>query len=137
DSDPGWLGWLMEFEPDTTLPLLVFLLLPLAWMIRTRGASTPAGSRRVLVTWFGANTKPTELTSSGDVLRAFILASLAGAASILVSASLGFTPVGVGTPSSKEIVPLYELPPALHDEYSYLFQARTFLTGRVAFASHP
>src|SRR5207342_1934219 len=28
------------------------------------------------------------------------------------------------------------LPPAYHDEYSYLFQARTFLAGRVSFPSH-
>lgn len=29
------------------------------------------------------------------------------------------------------------LPPAYHDEYSYLFQARTFLAGELAFPSHP
>ena len=28
------------------------------------------------------------------------------------------------------------LPPAYHDEYSYLFQAKTFLAGRVSFPSH-
>jgi len=30
-----------------------------------------------------------------------------------------------------------QLPPALHDEYSYLFQAKTFLAGRLWFPSHP
>src|SRR5207237_6153132 len=29
-----------------------------------------------------------------------------------------------------------KLPPAYHDEYSYLFQAETFLAGRVSFPSH-
>jgi 4-amino-4-deoxy-L-arabinose transferase-like glycosyltransferase len=29
-----------------------------------------------------------------------------------------------------------DLPPAYHDEYSYLFQARTFLAGQVSFPSH-
>ncbi len=29
-----------------------------------------------------------------------------------------------------------DLPPAYHDEYSYLFQARTFLAGRVSYPSH-
>src|SRR5690606_32850750 len=30
-----------------------------------------------------------------------------------------------------------DLPPAYHDEFSYLFQAETFLAGRVSYPSHP
>lgn len=33
--------------------------------------------------------------------------------------------------------PYSELPPAYHDEFSYLFQAETYLQGRLAFPSHP
>ena len=33
--------------------------------------------------------------------------------------------------------PYAELPPAYHDEFSYLFQAKTLLAGRFSFPSHP
>ena len=55
-------------------------------------------------------------------LRPICLSLVSGGVSFAVS-------VGVGSRFDG-------LPPAYHDEYSYLFQAETFLAGRVSFPSH-
>ena len=41
------------------------------------------------------------------------------------------------TPVTADGVAFGALPPAYHDEYSYLFQAQTFEAGRLSFPSHP
>ncbi|MCY2967703.1 MAG: glycosyltransferase family 39 protein, partial [Planctomycetota bacterium] len=53
---------------------------------------------------------------------------------ITVSLLLGCVATGVSAFAGQQFG---DLPPAIHDEYSYLFQARTFLAGRVAFDSPP
>ncbi|MCA9069557.1 MAG: glycosyltransferase family 39 protein, partial [Planctomycetaceae bacterium] len=135
-SDTGWAAWFAEFEPDTTLPLFTFLLIPLAWQFQTRRRSSSSHVPSVVDSWFGKRTKPTNQTNSRDLVRAAILASLVGCTSILLSGFIGSTPVEIPGSQKKEIAPLSTLPPALHDEYSYLFQAQTFLAGRIAFDSN-
>lgn len=66
-------------------------------------------------------------TEAGNWQRAgrtaWLLAMLTGGVSFGMSAWVG-TEFG-------------DLPPAYHDEYSYLFQTETFLAGRVSFPGHP
>ena len=133
-SDAGWASWFNSINLDTTLPLVLFILLPLFWILCKRKPFKPLA---LLQTWFGAETKPHASTRRADILRAVILAVLVGMISWSLSARIGATSVAVNTPVAKQVLALAELPPALHDEYSYLFQARTFLAGRVAFASDP
>ncbi len=134
DADAGWASWLTSINLDTTLPFACFLLLPLFWFIRRR---KPYKSPSALQTWFGAETKPHPSTSWADIVRAVALAVFVGIVSWSMSARIGATPITVNTPYSRKVIPLSELPPALHDEYSYLFQAGTFLAGRLAFPSAP
>ena len=137
DSTAGWAGWFTSINLDTTLPFYCFLLLPLFWFIRKRKRYKP---RRYLQTWFGAETKPHPSTSRADIIRAVSLAVFVGGISWSLSAKVGARPIAVNSPYSTQVIPLAKLPPALHDEYSYLFQARTFLAGRLAFPSdsrHP
>ncbi len=134
DSKAGWASWFTPINLDTTLPLFVFLLLPLFWFIRQHKPREPRGFWR---TWFGPETKPHEATTRAEIVRAVILAALVGLTSWSVSVRIGATGVAVNTPSARRVMPLCKLPPALHDEYSYLFQSQTFLAGRAAYASHP
>jgi hypothetical protein len=63
--------------------------------------------------------------------RSWIFAVIIGFTSLgmSVSTSAKFQVPGTGNGAS--------LPPAYHDEYSYLLQAKTFLTGRIWIPSHP
>lgn len=136
-SDAGWLIWLTEFEPDTTLPLIVFLFLPFAWVFQRGGTANKGLLSNSLETWLGGKTKPSELTKPLDLLRVVVLAGLVAGVSVLLSVHIGSTSVEIRTPKGKEVEALSTLPPAFHDEYSYIFQAKTFLAGRLSFKSHP
>jgi hypothetical protein len=60
--------------------------------------------------------------TSGTRVRAFCLSIMVGAVSLAASAAVGTR--------------FADLPPAFHDEYSYLFQARSFLAGHISYPSH-
>lgn len=131
-SDPvtlsSTLRWVAEFASDTPMYLPLFLLLPLAWWLRSGlvvhrtdvlRSCTAAWAR-----WCEPLTQSQpQSRSSASWLRDRLLAFVIGAVSIVmswqVSRSFG------------------DLPPAYHDEYSYLFQARTLLAGQLSFPSHP
>lgn len=113
--------WYVGINVDTTPLLLLFLVLPIFWMVRRplfEGASLLAWWRR----WFGPGTRPAASTIPGALRRAWLLSLLVGVVSLGLSAHVGSR--------------FGQLPPAYHDEYSYLFQAKTFLAGRLWFPSN-
>lgn len=96
-------GWLCGPQADW-LPYLVWLCCaPLFWRVRTRRAATLAAG-------------PPRLS---ELHRAWLCAILVAIAAFVSGWCVGST--------------MHGLPPAYHDEYSYLFQARTFLAGRLWF----
>ncbi len=108
---------------DTTLPMLLIVLLPYFWFVR-RPFWTLEGDRwRRLQTWWNAGVE------SRWSIRATIL--IAGT-SLAMCYRVAVMPVG-----DREQYHFGDLPPAYHDEYSYLFQAQTYLAGRLSYPSHP
>jgi hypothetical protein len=70
-SEAGGMEWLTSINLDTTPYFFAFLMLPLAWFLRTRGRWERRTTRALLHAWFGANTKPGEHTSGVERVRAF------------------------------------------------------------------
>lgn len=105
----GAVDLLANWDPN--LALIDFVLLamaPLVWMQRPQ----PDAASRLRFWW-----------NRDGQSRAWLLCGVVGLTSLAVSTWIGRHFTG--------------LPPAYHDEYSYLFQARTFLAGRIWFPSHP
>lgn len=119
DTPAGVLGWFSAWNADTTCPLLVLLTLPLlAWMfprVRRSGRTENPRTQR-------------EWAAGYPVTIGLSLVSL------MMSVAIGFRqiPLAPAGTDTSVTVPFYKLPPAYHDEYSYLVQAETFLAGRVA-----
>ena len=127
-SQTGAAGWLFNWNIDTTCSLIVLLLLPLAWRRRRPPRFVPLW----LSEFYGrclSDEASKRYTTPLPVIAtcALLVASL----SVLISRQIAETPAG-GTATN-----LRDLPPAYHDEYSYLFQAETFLAGRLWFPGHP
>lgn len=114
-------AWWLELDFAAGLYLLLLIALPVCWWwrhpLRRRAGSGQAGLA---------------LLRESRLCRAWLLAVLVGLNSLATSAAVARLPVP-GAPD----VRFGELPPAYHDEYSYLFQAKTFLAGRLWFPSHP
>ena len=127
----GWATWILDFNVDTTPYLVLFLLAPAVWLIRR-----PLFRRKWSWLEFmagclwgsGGDRSPDE---SSSVLSAWVLGLSVAAVSCAVSLRVASQPIDGERPST-----FGQLPPAYHDEYSYLFQARTFLAGRLWFPSH-
>ncbi len=102
-------------DPDTTLFVPLLAVAPLVWWqsVRSPDASSAAPA-------FAAGT-----TTARALLPGLVMAAAAFGSSLLVS----------HTPVTERGVRFGDLPPAYHDEYSYLFQARTFLAGRTSWPS--
>jgi Dolichyl-phosphate-mannose-protein mannosyltransferase len=102
------LGGVAEWDHGlATVQLLILAVAPALFMLQSR--------RR-------AASVPEEPREKRRVVD-HLLALVVGAASFGVSTGIGSS--------------LENLPPAYHDEYSYLFQAKTLLAGRFSFPSHP
>ncbi|MBI5760099.1 MAG: hypothetical protein HZA46_16400, partial [Planctomycetales bacterium] len=152
----GILGWLVGFNQQTTPFIPLLLIAPLAWIggvrlifgmrgdtqesptesgARPADQVTPSAARRRGKTKVLAQTvssppaAPTltvvsssaTLDASGSLKSAVWLSVCVAALSLGQSAFVGQS--------------FDDMPPAVHDEYSYLFQAQTFLAGRVWFPS--
>lgn len=130
-SAGGAAGWLLNINLDTTLPLLLLVMAPPLWWYRTsRHGRRHEGGQR----WRAQTSGSTVVWAKNVVsqrCRAWMLAGMVGLTSWMVSAGIANMHVG-----GVHVVRFGELPPAYHDEYSYLFQARTFLAGRLSFPSH-
>jgi hypothetical protein len=118
------VGWWSGLSPDW-LPFLPVLVcsVPL-WFVR-RSVVTRAPRWWSRLRGWGAETCPTPQRPVGrrEERRAILLSLLVAIAGLLMSQHV-----------SRQFG---NLPPAYHDEYSYLFQAETFLAGRTSFPSHP
>lgn len=109
----GFQGTFAEWPTDLALFTLAWLLLgPFAWFLVRR-------RRRAFVS--ATIIHPLNVTAQ-DIAASLVIGGL----------SLGL--------SITTALPMWNLPPAYHDEYSYVFQAETLLAGRFSWpsaASHP
>ncbi len=140
DTPAGPLAWFAVWNHDTSLPLLVLLALPLLLFISRRSRPLSGVSGKVSPQPSVPMAVPMMMTVTVTVQRYPRLSTLlVGVLAFGVNASIGFRSIevpgavlargGEGEPSA---VAFYSLPPAYHDEFSYLLQARTFLAGRLA-----
>lgn len=126
-------NWFVDMRLDSSPFLLLLALLPICWFPRSDIVANLTGLKRVWELWFGRSTRPGGPPADRFAgARVLLLVLVVGAISALCGWSI----------SQKVVVPRQgirfgELPPAYHDEYSYLLQARTFLAGRVSYPSHP
>ncbi len=105
----GFRGWFAEWPTDLALATLGWLLLgPVVWfLVRDRRSAPAAESASPMAVSF----------------QDFVASTVIAAISFGLSVAAGW--------------PQWSLPPAYHDEYSYLFQAETLLAGRFSWPSDP
>jgi hypothetical protein len=97
-----------QWDQDfATFQFLLLIVAPIIWMIERRRSNVEAS--------------PSSQTAENSY--AAWLAILVGLTSLLTCILVGFG--------------MEDLPPAYHDEYSYLFQAKTLLRGAFSVPSHP
>ena len=112
-------GWFFGRDAYSGPWLLVLLLAPILWNFRW---DLPAA--RMRAAWRGWMAEPFGETQG----RGAVAALRAAVLTVLVA--------GVAFVASRAVDAKFgDLPPAYHDEFSYLFQAKTFLAGRVSYSS--
>lgn len=126
-GEPG-TAWLFDMNVDTTPYAVLFFLAPVMWIVRQPLIARSPRMWLRLTNWLAESPRNTQNTSRLPVVLATLFVAGVSAASCLRVASTTVTADGI---------PFAALPPAYHDEYSYLFQAETFAAGRLAFPSHP
>jgi hypothetical protein len=118
---PTAVEWLMGAD-DRLLYLLLLLAAPFVWWAAGKAILRPGPFSRGLVRRAGALWDFLSAPSGDSPIRLILLSLLVAGVSLAAS-------FGVGSRFD-------DLPPAYHDEYSYRFQAETFLAGRLFFPSH-
>ena len=135
----NWIDSL-ECHGDSTLPILLLCLLPYFWFVR-RPFWIPNGRWwPSLTTWWCERSN--ERTASRKVT--LVAAAVICVTSLAVSWRVSEETIRprqlkafAGVRFEREEYRFGELPPAYHDEFSYLFQTETYLAGRLSFPSHP
>lgn len=130
NSPLGVVSWLTFWDMETTLPFLFLLVLPVlmnGWF--ATGHELPKGRIR--------KDKAERCTEAEDRPQQTALKTASGcltvfAVSLLCSYRIGAEPVSLQKQFGHSTTAFSDLPPAYHDEYSYLLQARTFLAGRIS-----
>jgi len=134
ESPAGLPGWFTQWNLDTPLTFLVLCGLPVLFIIAVLHHPVAVIISRFRTALAGQN----RATKEASVSRGRQLSVAAGLflLSLSCSAGIGMRPVKFSRTPAAPQLPLVmrfsDLPPAYHDEFSYLLQARTFLAGRVA-----
>jgi len=143
----GVLAWIFWLDHDTTFPLMLLVLAPALWFVHrlpfgigSDEVGRPSVPRRSGHRAPGSGKRAAAISnseSSGGSIdgRAWTMAVACALTAIVASAWIASLDVLVeeGKPSMH----FGDLPPDIHDEFSYLFQAKTFLAGRLSFPSSP
>jgi len=114
-SSTATLTQILRADIDALVWLFLLLAAPLLWWIDGRRRTSGRLARQI-------GSLGRRAWGQTGRIRALCLSALVGAVSLAASASVGAR--------------FDNLPPAYHDEYSYLFQAQTFLAGHLSFPSH-
>jgi hypothetical protein len=135
DEIDGGVAWLFDMNVDSSPFAVLFLLLPLFWLPRSPIlASTPRWLRTIR-DWLAESPTTHALADPPQSdwhrrLRALIGVVIVAAVSTAATVRVASTEInGIEKPFAA-------LPPGFHDEFSYLFQAETYLAGQISFPSH-
>jgi len=135
----GVLAWVFWTDLDTTFPFVLLALAPIVWFVRTRPSRVAGGAagRKIAPgrSDRGAAALGTKQTAESVVIRAWMMAI--GCAVTAIAASMWIASLDVVVEAGHPPMRFGDLPPAIHDEFSYLFQAKTLLAGRLSFPSSP
>lgn len=143
DSPAGVFGWFFSMDADWSLPILVMLSLPVIMLVTKFTRSKPAagqpprsGGRGWTVRSEGSPGDASKGLPTPGARTQLAAATMLFGLSLCCSAWIGFRSVSLtaiqGQAATESSVRFCELPPAYHDEFSYVLQARTFLAGRLA-----
>ncbi len=125
---------------DTTLPLALFLICPYFWFVRRPIWSSSPRWWISLKAWWSSGSEE-RVVPSRFTLGAMILIAVTSFAVVARVSEQTIRPHDASVLRElyfdRDEYRFGELPPAYHDEYSYLFQAETYLAGRLSFPSHP
>lgn len=138
-SDDKLADWIAGFNIDTTFYLVLLLLAPVVWRIRRAPGVRPRASwKKTVREWLSDSPSSSDdappyefRTKNLRLCVAWCLAGIVALTSFGVSVGISVYQV-----DDQRQLRFGDLPPAYHDEYSYLFQAKTFLAGRMSFPSH-
>lgn len=123
--DGGAASWLFDMNVDSTPYVVLLLGMPLCWLVRSPVLSHVPRWLSRLHEWLRAGV------GTQSDWQAALLAVAVGLLAYGNCQRLAATPVGA------QQVAFGSLPPAFHDEFSYLFQAETLKLGAWSTASHP
>ncbi|MGD9857542.1 MAG: hypothetical protein AB7U20_21580, partial [Planctomycetaceae bacterium] len=123
DGDAAAARWWSDLLADWTPFLPVLLSAVPLWFMRRPLVSPVPGFWTAVCEWMAESCPTSDCpASAAQQARALLCSGVVAGVGFLMSVWVAHK--------------FGELPPAYHDEYSYLFQSKTFLAGRVWFPSH-